>query len=65
MSEKTCPSRKKADSPKSVAFSGAPSDASASSQFSGLRSRCMTPIAWQCCTTPTIVRATAAVSFSV
>jgi hypothetical protein len=33
--------------------------------FSGFKSRWITPIAWQCATTPTMVRAALAASLSV
>jgi hypothetical protein len=55
------------DSPKSVALSCGISDlltGLASRKFSGLRSRWMTPMLWQCATTPTMQRMSAAASFS-
>lgn len=58
------PSSMKTESPKSATLIAASSSGPASSKFSGLRSRWITPMKWQTLTTLTISRQTAAAAFS-
>lgn len=63
-SENCCPGLKKAERPKSVQRIAASLALDSRRKFSGLRSRCITPMLWQCATTETIVRMSSAASFS-
>uniref|UniRef100_A0A0A9GFN2 Cl146_1 n=1 Tax=Arundo donax TaxID=35708 RepID=A0A0A9GFN2_ARUDO len=51
--------------PKSIVLSAASSFWSTKRKFSGLRSRCMTPMEWHTSTTPTMTLASSAAFLSV